>query len=105
MVAANDAYRAIYWQRAHLAYYTRRTLGALLARAGFELLEVRYVQRYGLGNFMHWQVMNEPQLAAPDYGGVNGHDWLEHHYRQELIERGQADTLVAIAALGGNGRT
>lgn len=97
LLEACPAYRGFYWIRAHLSYFTARTLRATLCKAGFTVSAMSNVQRYGVENLCNWLTTGSPQLDAPKFELHPPFGWLEEAYRERLQETGRSDTLVAIA--------
>ncbi|TMK39928.1 MAG: class I SAM-dependent methyltransferase [Actinobacteria bacterium] len=56
----NRAYRKFYFHRAHLFYFTARSLSALMERAGMEG-ELLPLQDYNFLNHLHWALTQTPQ--------------------------------------------
>mgnify|MGYP000156238428 CR=1 FL=1 len=54
------AYRTFFWHRAHLFYFSRETLGLLMAKAGF-VTKITCRHEYTLKNFLHWYFLGKPQ--------------------------------------------
>lgn len=86
-----------YWSP-HLFLYNRRTMGAILAKAGLRVNYVRQLQRYSLANHLRWLACEVP----------GGHiDWsfldspeLTRAYGEKLSELGLTDTILASAGTG-----
>jgi 2-polyprenyl-3-methyl-5-hydroxy-6-metoxy-1,4-benzoquinol methylase len=86
------AYRAFYFQKAHLWYFDASTLTEVLRRAGLGS-EVSGVQRYGLANHVGW-------MLAGERGGDTRYPFLapvDIAYAGALATAGHADTLWAVA--------
>jgi len=97
MVEASAPFRSFIWQRAHVSYFTPATLRRALRDAGFRSVEIRGVQRYGLGNMMNWMVSGKPQIESPDFGADGPLSWLEAQYKRRLERDLRSDALTAIA--------
>src|SRR5712691_11849908 len=54
-----EGFGPFYWQKAHYFYYSPKTLGDVLRRAGFKS-EMIPVQRYDLSNHMWWMMTHKP---------------------------------------------
>lgn len=98
LLDASQAYRSFYWQRAHVTYFTRTTLEAVLRRGGFAHVEIQGIQRYGIENLMAWLVHTQPQLDAPSFETQGPYQWLEELYKSKLQEWKRCDTLMAVAS-------
>ncbi len=92
------AYREFYFQKAHLYYFSKKTLEAALAKAGFSS-DVIGIQRYDLSNHLRWMLTGEPggqgyyaELLGPAVAVA---------YAEALAQSGRSDTLWAVATAGG----
>ena len=56
-------YADFYYREPHLSYFSRKTLGSALKKAGF-VGEIGNVQRYNVLNHIHWIQTGQPQ---PDF--------------------------------------
>jgi 2-polyprenyl-3-methyl-5-hydroxy-6-metoxy-1,4-benzoquinol methylase len=90
------AYRDFFWQRAHLSYFSTRSLKQVIELAGFINYNLTGRQRYSVLNLGNWILNGKPQLAMPSYGSPEGLGWLDESYRSYLCERLICDTLVAV---------
>lgn len=92
-----QGYRDFYWQRAHLFYFNVKTLKKIIQKAGLSIVDISYVQRYGLENFMNWFISGQPQLQKPLFQTKSEYKWLEDYYKKCLSKTGKTDTLILIA--------
>ncbi|MDO8663257.1 MAG: class I SAM-dependent methyltransferase [Candidatus Wildermuthbacteria bacterium] len=97
LLTASKNYRDFYWQRAHLFYFSAMTLKKVVQGAGFSIIEISYVHRYGIDNFMNWFLLGKPQIARPAFQTNGPYKWLEDYYKGYLCRAGKADTLTLIA--------
>jgi len=97
LLEGSSAFRNFYWQRAHVSYFSAKTLKSVLLRAGFARVAVEGVQRYGLENLMAWHTTGRPQLPEPSFHTTGPYRWLEELYKRNLEESLRCDTLVAVA--------
>jgi hypothetical protein len=88
-------YLDFYFQKGHLAYYSRDTLKQVLQRAGFSP-GISHIQRYDLSNHIFWMLRGRP----------GGHGYFESllgetdpAYSECFIANGVSDTLWAVAAV------
>ena len=82
----------------HMILHTRRSLTSMLSVAGFTVLEVEPVQRYGLGNHLTWLSKGRPEKKTE---AAQARDWdLDSEYRKDLCQRGRSDTLIVVARAG-----
>ena len=89
-----EAFDAFYWQRAHYHNFSRRTLTAVLERAGYSV-ETYPVQRYDLSNHMVWMMEGRPG-GHGRYAGVLG-PGVTAEYSRSLKDRWICDTVFAVA--------
>lgn len=92
-----QAYNDFYWIRAHVHYFSRKTLLDCFSRAGFDDVEVRFEQRYGLINLCNWLLTGKPQIERPVFTIDEAYREVETCYRQFVEKQGKSDTLVALA--------
>jgi SAM-dependent methyltransferase len=88
------AYEAFYFQRQHPFVYSARSLGRVLEANGFQVLEMRPYQRYGLENHLTWLTHGKPGGDAQLKQMFGS---LDQQYRQELEKAGKTDTIIAVA--------
>jgi 2-polyprenyl-3-methyl-5-hydroxy-6-metoxy-1,4-benzoquinol methylase len=88
------AYLKFYYQKAHLYYFSKRTLTLALQKADLTAT-ILGVQRYDLSNHLRWMLTGQPggqgyyhQILAPS---------VQAAYADSLIRTGRADTLWAVA--------
>jgi 2-polyprenyl-3-methyl-5-hydroxy-6-metoxy-1,4-benzoquinol methylase len=91
---AIPAFARLYYQRAHLYYFSAGTLAATVKAAGGDA-EITGIQRYDLSNHLRWMLTREPG-GQGYYRAVLG-DEAHDAYARALIDAGHADTLWAIA--------
>ena len=82
-----------YWSH-HEHLHSKKSLEVLLGKA-FASVEVRRLQRYGLGNHLGWLATGKP-------GGQEKYPWLveskaDAEYRALLMAEGYSDSLWAVA--------
>ena len=92
-------YRRFRWQRAHVSYFSPRGLRRVLEQSGYRRVEIYGLQRYGVGNMLHWLLRGTPQIQQPSFETKGIGRRLEQGYKRWL-ERGlRSDTLMAVARL------
>ena len=92
-------YRRFLWQRAHVSYFNPRGLQRVLEQAGYRRVEIFGVQRYGIGNTLHWMLRGTPQIEDPSFETEGAGRWVER-VTKKWLERGlRSDTLMAVARL------
>lgn len=94
LLEASQEYRDFYWQRAHLLYFDKESLKKVAQRAGFSTLDISYVQRYSIENFMNWFTSGRPQIERPSFQTKSKYKWLEDYYKKYLCQIGKSDTLI-----------
>jgi 2-polyprenyl-3-methyl-5-hydroxy-6-metoxy-1,4-benzoquinol methylase len=97
-IELNEDYKKWYFQRAHIHYFTPKTLKKILQKGGFNNIRIVGVQRYGIGNMFNWKINKKPQLDLPDFEFKDGYQWIEKKYKQYLEENLISDTIIAIAS-------
>jgi len=93
------AYNDFYWIRAHLNYFRKETLSDCFRRAGYDDVEMRFEQRYGLANLLNWLMTGKPQIERPIFETGGFCRPIESFYRRHLEKRGKSDALIAIAKI------
>jgi len=96
-VYAVPAYLSFYYQKAHLYYFSKVTLGKALKDAGFAGV-IEHIQRYDLSNHFHWMLTGRPggqgcysDILSPSACAA---------YAEGLIRAGHSDTLWAVVQAG-----
>lgn len=92
-----EEYRNFYWQRAHLFYFNAKTLKEVVKESNFLTVDISYVQRYSLENFMNWFIVGKPQIMRPVFQTGDTYKWLEDYYKDYICKKGKSDTLILIA--------
>lgn len=80
----------------HLVLHTRESLRRLLEAAGFSRISIMGVQRYGLGNHLHWLTEGSPSGHASHLGTLESSE-LRTAYANALAAHDLTDALVATA--------
>ena len=96
LLKTSPAYNEFYWTRAHLNYFSKKTLEMVLKKAGFKKIKIMYVQRYGIDNLFNWLIIGNPQIEKPVFETYNSYKWLEKCYRDRLEKIGKSDTVFAV---------
>jgi 2-polyprenyl-3-methyl-5-hydroxy-6-metoxy-1,4-benzoquinol methylase len=97
MLETCQSYNKFYWIRAHLNYFSKKTLSTVLKKAGFSNIEILFVQRYGVENMVNWISTGTPQIKKPVFTIPDPYKWLEDYYRNYLEDTGRSDAIVAVA--------
>lgn len=87
------AYLRFYYQKTHLYYFSKSTLGKIFEKAGF-IGTIEGVQRYDLSNHIRWMLKGEPD-GQGYYNGILPH-LVNETYADALIRAGHSDTLWAV---------
>lgn len=90
-------YNEFYWIRSHLNYFNAIILKDILQKAGFENIEMNYIQRHGVENLCNWLMTGEPQIESPVFNIIDPYKWLESHYSNYMEEKGRTNTLFTVA--------
>jgi len=93
----NKAYEQFYWERAHIHYFTPKSLRAVFRRASFKS-KIIGVQRYSIENMFSWRLTNKPQLHEPTYNLPKPYDWIESYYKKKLEKSLKSDTIIGIGS-------
>lgn len=92
-------YNDFYWIRAHLNYFSDRTLSDCFRKAGYDDVEIRFEQRYGLINLCNWLTTGKPQIERPIFEIADAYKPVERFYREYLQSAGRSDAVIAIAKI------
>lgn len=85
-------YKDFYWQRAHISYFTPKTILQVLKKAGYRKIKIKGVQRYTFINAIHWFFLSKPQLDSPSHK-TKTFSWIDDLYKKFLTEKLICDTL------------
>ena len=88
-------YQAFFYRQVHLFYFDAASLAATCRRAGFEVVETRFHQRFGFSNFANWLAERRPTGRSPHPLLPASFDNL---WRAELERDGSADYLYLVLA-------
>ena len=91
-----EAFRSFTLWSQHLVLHTRDSLRRLLESAGFRDIDIRGVQRYGIGNHLHWLRHGEPSGHSSPLAVLET-PALRQAYEDSLNRIDATDTLVAHA--------
>lgn len=97
------AYHDTHFSSDHLYYFTNRTLGMVMEKAGLNVLVDTQLQRYTLGNTLGWLAEGKGggQNSRPMFNGADFH----RAYESALAKAGQADSIFMICEpLRGHGK-
>lgn len=97
MLSTCKAYNDFYWIRAHLNYFSKKSLKDCFKKAGFKKVRIYFEQRYGLFNLCHWLTTGTPQIDKPIFEMSQPYRIFEDYYRSVLSEQGRTDAIIAIA--------
>ena len=83
-----------FYRTQHRWSFHGASLAACAERAGFNVLEMRHVHRYGISNAMHWLKDKRPRgrIAFPPFD-----DQIDKLWRSWLEATGRSDNLYLIA--------
>jgi len=95
-IELNAAYKKWHFQRAHIHYFTPKTLNKILQKSGFKNIRIIGVNRYGIENMFNWKINKKPQLNSPDFEFKKGYQQIDKNYKKFLEKNLISDTLIAI---------
>ena len=89
-----DAYRQFFYRTVHRWYFDMQALTELAKRCGFEIVQQRCLQRFGLSNAMAWLRDRQPTGDRP----LSGLDdpLLNQFWKTYLESKGMGDYLYLI---------
>jgi SAM-dependent methyltransferase len=88
-----SAYRNFFYRTVHTYYFDASSLRHLASAAGFAACDVRFVHRFGFGNYLAWLRDGRPtQHAGPSPLGSE----FDKAWRLQLEEAGVSDYLYAF---------
>lgn len=93
MLKKSTEYKKFYWQRAHVSYFSVKSVKSVLRTAGYSKIKVIGVQRYSFENAINWLKNGKPELSDPTYQTVKELAWLEKTYKHNLEKKLISDTL------------
>jgi 2-polyprenyl-3-methyl-5-hydroxy-6-metoxy-1,4-benzoquinol methylase len=88
------SYLQFYFQKAHLYYFSRKTLALALEKAGYHAT-ISGIQRYDLSNHIRWMLSGQP--GGQGYYGDILAPAVQAAYAEALISSGHSDTLWGVA--------
>ena len=83
--------RKLLFSTQHLWIFSEKSLRQTAQKAGFEKIEIKYYQRYGLGNLMGWLREKEPNSDIEEMFITST---LDAVWKSECGEHGFADYIV-----------
>jgi len=95
MLKASPQYKAFWFQRAHISYFSLNSLKRIFLESGYNEVEITGVQRYGIFNMMNWLVTAKPQIKSRSLSTKGSYKWLEQYYKSHLEKTIRCDTLIA----------
>jgi hypothetical protein len=93
-------FRSFYFQAMHPYVYSAKAAAMLLHDSGFEIVETRFKQRYGLSNHLQWLKVGAPggnQTFEAIFSGA-----ADAAYKTALEARGRTDTIYLVARHAGS---
>jgi CMP-N,N'-diacetyllegionaminic acid synthase len=87
-------YQAFFYRLVHRFYFDAGSLRRTCERAGLEVVELRYQQRFGFSNFANWLAQKRPTGRNPEPLLSPAFDKI---WRSELERDGVADYLYLVA--------
>jgi 2-polyprenyl-3-methyl-5-hydroxy-6-metoxy-1,4-benzoquinol methylase len=96
-IKSNYAYKEWNFQRAHIHYFTPKTLKSVLQKNGLKEIKIVGVQRYGIGNMVNWKSIKKPQLEKPEFEFEDGYEIIEMNYKTFLEQNLISDTIMSVS--------
>jgi len=93
----NKAYTEFFWTRAHINYFSPKTLKKVFQKSGLNNIKILGVQRYSIENMFSWKITNKPQLHEPTYRLPTHYQWIESPYKSTLEKSLKCDTIIVIS--------
>lgn len=93
MLNFSKEYRKFFWQRAHISYFTARTVKKILKESGYSKVKIKGIQRYSFENALNWFKFQKPEISDPTYETTDKLIWLENFYKKTRTENLKCDTL------------
>ena len=97
MMNASPQFNDFFYFRDHVAYYTPKLLKRVLEEAGYEIIQLKGNQLYGLTNHFNWIINGVTEFKKPSYETCESMKWLEKIYKDKLNEEVKAEYMYAIA--------
>ncbi|MEM8970661.1 MAG: class I SAM-dependent methyltransferase [Pseudomonadota bacterium] len=89
-----DDYPSFFYRTVHRWYFDATSFRAMAERAEMEVFELKYVQRYSIGNSLAWLRDRRPQGEIVLHGLEN--EGLDAIWRSHLESSGKAETFYAF---------
>ena len=94
MEIASETYRPFFYRVHHRWYFDAHSLETCAKAAGLDLVEIRYVQRFGLANTLHWLRDAQPTGHMPM--NLVDDKILDGVWQGHLESRGLSDRFYAV---------
>ena len=88
-------YLSYYYQKAHLWYFSTKTLTMAFGQAGLSV-DVLNIQRYDLSNHLRWMLTGKP--GGKGYYNTLLSESVNAAYADALVRAGHGDTLWAVTS-------
>ena len=92
LLKINKPYKDFFWQRAHISYFTEKTVRRVLEEAGYQIVKIKGVQRYTFINALNWIFLGKPQLSKPSYQ-IKTFTRVDNLYKKFITNKLICDTL------------
>jgi len=99
MIELSAPYGRFFWQRAHVSYFDPAGLRRVMLEAGCRRVQIHGLQRYGLGNHLHWLLRRGPQVFRPSFEASGPIRAIEKAYKRRLERRLTSDSIIAVGRL------
>lgn len=88
-----DTFPSFFYRTVHRWYFDAGSLADCASRAGFEVVETRFVHRYGMANALHWARDNKPS-GQTRLSGIS--PLIDRLWSGYLEDTGQSDCVYMI---------
>jgi SAM-dependent methyltransferase len=90
------AYEQFKWLRAHISYFSAKTLYELMKKNGFLDIKIKGVQNYSIENHLHWMRTGKPNLETIQVKHTENLEWINKIYKETLEKVMKSDAIMVI---------
>jgi SAM-dependent methyltransferase len=87
-------YLPFFYHKSHLYYYNSKALRTVLTKAGFDVLETRYVHKYDIMNMVYWL---KDRIGRGKTGGEVFDYHTERTFNENLERQGISSHILIVA--------
>lgn len=95
MVDILEEYQPFFYRKGHLYYFNMKSLSECLKRAGFKVIEKRFVHQYNLMNLIGWSKFKKPQGVPHSIFDT----FTEQSFISNLEREGKASHILIKAVI------